>query len=208
MLKHVELIIFSISNLLRRHTLSWIEGVRKQHIFQIEPLTWSVISFIGMFVFLLLVPILKNYKFGIILVLILLTSLLSVMSYFGISYIIAFPIREKLLNKIINFYISTIILFSNIYMIIKIFIPQSFDKMVGIDFKKQVTFYDVFYTYVDCFHFSVATTTTLGYGDICPAIPLTKLLSDLQVLIGIAILAVCLGNYFSKEDAPDPSVTP
>jgi|GEM_PF-1568919 len=204
MLRGIESVVFSISNFLKKHTLTWIEGVRKQQIFQVEPLTWSVISIIGIFAFLILTTILKNYKYGILLVLALLILVLMIICYYSITYLIVFPIKEKLLNKVIGYYISTIILFTNIYMLIKIFIPESFDKIVGINFNKQVTFYDIFYTYVDCFHFSVATTTTLGYGDICPTIPLTKLLSDLQVLLGVAILAISLGNYFSNGDTHGP----
>lgn len=46
---------------------------------------------------------------------------------------------------------------------------------------------------VGCFHFSVSTMTTLGYGDISPNFLSVKLVSDLQVLLGVILIVVSLG---------------
>lgn len=53
---------------------------------------------------------------------------------------------------------------------------------------------------VDCFHFSTVTATTLGYGDILPNLWYTKLLADLQCLLGISIITISIGLYLRGRD--------
>lgn len=52
--------------------------------------------------------------------------------------------------------------------------------------------------FLDCFHFSVMTTTTVGYGDITPAKRYSKLAADLQSLSSLALLVFALGMLFSN----------
>jgi hypothetical protein len=47
--------------------------------------------------------------------------------------------------------------------------------------------------FIDCLHFSVATISTLGYGDIVPKSMAAKIASDLQVISGVVLLAIALG---------------
>ena len=49
---------------------------------------------------------------------------------------------------------------------------------------------------IACLHMSVATTTTLGYGDIAPNRPLVQLSTDLQVLSSVLLTVVGLGMLF------------
>jgi hypothetical protein len=46
---------------------------------------------------------------------------------------------------------------------------------------------------IDCFHLSVVTITTLGYGDISPKHIYSKLATDVEVISGITLAVVALG---------------
>jgi len=48
------------------------------------------------------------------------------------------------------------------------------------------------------FYFSSVTFYNLGYGDICPIMPLTRLLSQIQVALGVLINTILLGFIFWK----------
>lgn len=51
----------------------------------------------------------------------------------------------------------------------------------------------------DCFHLSVMTITTVGYGDIAPKRWYAKLATDTQALTGTALLVVALGLTLSGQ---------
>jgi voltage-gated potassium channel len=42
---------------------------------------------------------------------------------------------------------------------------------------------------VDSFYFTVITLTTVGYGDLSPTQPLTKIVTVVFVIVGIGLLA-------------------
>ena len=66
---------------------------------------------------------------------------------------------------------------------------------------------DAFPLFVDCLHFSTATITTLGYGDIAPRTVYAKLAADAEVLSGVFIVAVSLGTYFNRSNGTKPTQT-
>ena len=49
----------------------------------------------------------------------------------------------------------------------------------------------------DCFHFSVATAATVGYGDIVPASSFSRVISDTEILASVGILIFGLGFVMS-----------
>ncbi len=48
-------------------------------------------------------------------------------------------------------------------------------------------------TWVDAYYFTVITLTTIGYGDMSPTIPLTKLFTTVYVFVGLGIIAGLIG---------------
>jgi hypothetical protein len=56
-----------------------------------------------------------------------------------------------------------------------------------------------FDVYVDCLYFSVATMTTLGFGDITPRSIYVKIAALIQVLIGVLLVAVGIGLALGSE---------
>ncbi len=57
---------------------------------------------------------------------------------------------------------------------------------------------------LDCFHFSVVTMTTVGYGDISPRVWYSRLAADIQIVSALLVFAVgmqlVLGGWFREEE--------
>ena len=52
-------------------------------------------------------------------------------------------------------------------------------------------------SFEDCVYFSMVTSTTVGYGDMVPVTPATKLLVGIQVLVSFFLIAFGAGYFFS-----------
>jgi hypothetical protein len=52
--------------------------------------------------------------------------------------------------------------------------------------------------FLDCFHFSIMTITTVGYGDIAPHERVAEFASEAEVLTGITLFVVALGMVFGN----------
>ena len=48
-------------------------------------------------------------------------------------------------------------------------------------------------TWVDAYYFTVITLTTIGYGDMGPTTPFTKLFTTVYVFLGLGIIAGLIG---------------
>ena len=48
-------------------------------------------------------------------------------------------------------------------------------------------------TWVDAYYFTVITLTTIGYGDMGPTIPLTRIFTTFYVFVGLGIIAGLIG---------------
>ncbi|WP_432720343.1 ion channel [Jeongeupia wiesaeckerbachi] len=57
-------------------------------------------------------------------------------------------------------------------------------------------------TFLDCMHFSVVTSATVGYGDIYPRDWLARILTDLHILFATGVAIVGFGRYFSGQSTP------
>ena len=60
------------------------------------------------------------------------------------------------------------------------------------------------WTWIQSFYFSVVTITTVGYGDLYPTTDVTRLLTALYILLGVAIALACLhiiGRRYIEERA-------
>ena len=59
---------------------------------------------------------------------------------------------------------------------------------------------------ISAFYFSTTTLATVGYGDITPTLPATRLLVTVEVILGIGLLAFLLGRvvaYAPTRSVPD-----
>jgi voltage-gated potassium channel len=57
---------------------------------------------------------------------------------------------------------------------------------------------DKFKTFLDAFYFSVATMTTVGFGDITPTSEIGRLLTVLMILTGIALIPWQIGDLIKR----------
>lgn len=48
-------------------------------------------------------------------------------------------------------------------------------------------------TWVDAYYFTVITLTTIGYGDMGPTLPLTRIFTTFYVFVGLGIIAGLIG---------------
>ncbi len=48
-------------------------------------------------------------------------------------------------------------------------------------------------TWVDAFYFTVITLTTIGYGDMSPTTPFTRIFTTIFVFVGLGIIAGLIG---------------
>ena len=51
------------------------------------------------------------------------------------------------------------------------------------------------WNYVDSFYFTTTTVTSLGYGDIVPTTPLSKIITSLFAIMGIALVLTVLSAF-------------
>jgi hypothetical protein len=51
----------------------------------------------------------------------------------------------------------------------------------------------------DSIHFSLITSTTVGYGDMTPATPVAKILVDIQVLVSFFLISFGVAFFFSQH---------
>jgi hypothetical protein len=51
--------------------------------------------------------------------------------------------------------------------------------------------------YVDCFHYSLVTSSTVGYGDITPVRWYAKLLTDSQILLSLGLTVLGVSRVFA-----------
>ena len=52
----------------------------------------------------------------------------------------------------------------------------------------------------DCIHFSLITSTTVGYGDMVPARPIAKFLVDIQVLVSFFLISFGVASFSSSRN--------
>jgi len=127
--------------------------------------------------------------------------------------VISYRNRARSLLGLASLYFELIVLFAFIYFLFALLDAQTL-HLKGIHQvwwldpqgeKPQPIFImeNAFYALLDCFHFSVVTAATVGYGDIVPNSPKVKLLVDLQILSSTALVIVGIGNFFSSKDAND-----
>ena len=57
--------------------------------------------------------------------------------------------------------------------------------------------------WIDCFHFSVVTAATVGYGDIVPRTWFAKIIVDTQIITVTAILVFGVGFIMSERSIND-----
>lgn len=125
----------------------------------------------------------------------------------SIAYAINFKVDKFYLLKIVQLFIILALAFANIYYIL-IFIADPNQIYEGIhplwewlggNQGRRLYWENIWQTAIDCIYFSFSTITTSAYGDIKPVIWYTKLLSNLEVFLGLGLISIGIGRYFSSS---------
>lgn len=89
--------------------------------------------------------------------------------------------------------------------------------LVGVTLLMGTAFYSLVegWTLIDAFYFSVITLTTVGYGDLSPTTPGSKLFTPFYILMGIGLLVVFIermAHYIieirKERHSPSPNQSP
>jgi hypothetical protein len=117
-----------------------------------------------------------------------------------------YPLNEKYLSRLVQAYISAMLLFALGYFILVANTDpdRAFDGItVPWVWRKpsiEGRYLDIeliFRSFVDCVYFSSVTITTLGFGDIRPTIWFSKLMVSAEALAGVGIVVVGIGRHFA-----------
>jgi hypothetical protein len=177
------------------------------------------------------IPLWSAYIVIVVLIVSLLVVPLSVI-VLAVSYARA----HFRIQRLVFTYLALILLFANIYFITITFddrggspcaesSPDSFCiwnndiPMQGVQpvWKwmywpngRHITWHRIWLSYIDCFHYSVVTGSTVGFGDIHPSRWYTKLLTDLQILLSIGLTVLGVSRLFTsaRGSAPESSSKP
>ena len=118
-----------------------------------------------------------------------------------------YEIDRWYLLKVIQLFVVLALVFANIfYLLIAMLDPtQIYEgihnpwEWLGGSQGRRMYWENIWKAAVDCIYYSFATTTTSAYGDIKPTIWYTKLLANLEVLLGVGLVSIGVGRYFSND---------
>ncbi len=126
----------------------------------------------------------------------------------SIVYAVNFKIDKFYLLRIVQLFIILALAFANLYYIL-IFISDPnkiYDgihplwEWLGQNQGRRLYWDNIWETAIDCIYFSFSTITTSAYGDIKPIVWYTKLLSNLEVFLGLGLISIGIGRYFSSSE--------
>jgi Ion channel len=116
-----------------------------------------------------------------------------------------FDRHTESLYKLLVFYFEMILLFAGIYLWLYLIGDDSaISGFSSINremlrnkslFKFDIYKKNIFKVIVDSVHFSVVTSTTIGYGDMLPKHPIAKIVVDVQALLTVGIIVIGYGRY-------------
>lgn len=122
-----------------------------------------------------------------------------------------YPVNEKYLGRLVQSYLTVLLLFANLYFVLTLLAPAETLPLAGIASPwtwrpaSNAWFLEsraILLSAVDSVHFSCITITTVGYGDMHPVAWYAKLLADAEVLLGLGIAVIGLGRHFSPSNKP------
>lgn len=116
----------------------------------------------------------------------------------------AYPTAERYTRHMVTLFMALVLVYANIYLIMSLGTPAAFEGIVSpwetltADGYGRLSPSSVLLAFVDCFHFSCVTITTLGFGDMRPVHWAAKLLTDTEVFLGVAWIAIGVGRLISR----------
>jgi hypothetical protein len=134
---------------------------------------------------------------------------IAVLAPFTVLVILAVSFRRNAesIGRIISLYLALVLLCANINFILMLHLGQSgpppFSGIqsvwgASVD-RRPIPFVwgNAFLSFIDCLHFSFATLSS-GASVIYPTNRLSKLVVDIERLMGLGITILTVGRYFSR----------
>jgi voltage-gated potassium channel len=84
--------------------------------------------------------------------------------------------------------LTAVLLFAAAYIFVTALVMFNFEPRINPN-----TGQETFSTFFDAIYWSTVTLTTVGYGDLCPATDLGRLISMFSSLFGVAVIALPSG---------------
>lgn len=113
--------------------------------------------------------------------------------------------RQRQLGDLIGLYIGLVLQFAVVYYLFALLLSggSAFHGMTPL-YDRQGGPLPGFYgkaalLFLDCFHLSIATAATVGYGDMYPTYWPVRLLADLQIIFTSALVIIGFGRHFSGQ---------
>ena len=118
--------------------------------------------------------------------------------------------RDSTLYGVALLYIEFIVFFATVYYIVLFFtdgqaisgissVKYAYDPKHVAIYHKWAALRDISLQLLDCFHFSVVTQTTLGYGDVLPKTFVSKLIVDAQVILGLYLIVIAIARKLAER---------
>jgi hypothetical protein len=182
---------------------------------ELNPLWWSLVSWaltIGCYG--LGEVMLRSFDWGGLAPKIILSCLVGVAAIAPfvslLIFVLAYKRNAQTLRRIVCMYLALVLLCANLNFLVMLHfgrdgsapfhgIQTVWDEYT-IGRPTPIIFENVFLSVIDCIHFSIATLSTVGYGDIYPTAWYAKLVVDIEILMGLGINILTIGRYFSRGE--------
>ena len=123
-----------------------------------------------------------NFKMLRLLRMLKIMRLLKALRYSGQLFLFIDVLKKE--RKVL----STVLVFAVAYVFITALVMFNFEPRINPE-----TGEETFHTFFDALYWSTVTLTTVGYGDICPATDMGRLISMFSSLFGVAVIALPSG---------------
>jgi hypothetical protein len=119
-----------------------------------------------------------------------------------LRHVLAFgPVYADTVHAALSVYILLALFWAGAYALVEIISPEAFSLVAtSTDVHLHL---DGAYLFADMLHFSIATLTSTGYGDITPVAPFARSLSQLEQLVGVFYIAVLISRLIGLYPSQD-----
>jgi hypothetical protein len=111
------------------------------------------------------------------------------------------PVFADTVHAALSVYILLALFWAGAYALVEIISPGAFSfPATSINAETHL---EGAYLFGDMLHFSIATLTSTGYGDIAPLAPFARSLSQLEQLVGVFYIAVLISRLIGLYPSQD-----
>jgi hypothetical protein len=179
---------------------------------ELNPLCWPLVGWLlTLFGFGIGEILIRSFGWGGIMpVVIACLVIIAALAPFAAFVMLAWSYKSnsRTLSRIVCLYIALLLLCANINFILMLHFgrggsppfhgirPAWGELLAG---QRSFHWDNAFLSIIDCLHFSIATLSTVGFGDMYPTTWYSKLAVDVEILMGLGLTVLTVGRYFSRN---------